>query len=193
MTRRYVSGFMLLCISAIAAITSSHKSEAFCFPCISFKERSYTIAQSKHFYACMDPRDTRVPRVFLQTHEHIQSLAEWTPEMWYEFGKFERCLENALRNAFDAELVNVACLMNLAGGEGPHTHWHFIPRFPHTITITSQETNETHILQDPCYGKAYDMNGKNYRAGSPAIMDQIVKEIQKHLDISELPEGEFAQ
>lgn len=125
----------------------------------------------------------------MQTHGHIATLRDWTPELWQEFGHFEKSLEIALSKTFKADLINVACLMNLAGEEGTHTHWHFIPRLTKPITISHEETGEQHIFEDPCYGKPYDMNSTNYRSASPAMMMIIIKEIQKNLDISNLTDG----
>lgn len=167
-------------------------ARAFCYSCIPFAKRENAIAKSRLFYACLDPRDVRVPRVFLQTHEHLAALSQWQPEHWQEFGQFEKVLEEALRKAFGAELVNVACLMNLAGkAEGTHTHWHFIPRLRNIVTIVDEGTQQVHVLQDPCYGKAYDMHSENYIVASPAVMGHIVRRVQEHLDIAQLPEGEL--
>ena len=162
-----------------------------CYACASFDHNELALVKSCLFKARLDPRDTRVPRFFVETCNHIPSLANWSAEHWQEFGKLEKMMELALRKTFDAELVNVACLMNLAGEEGTHTHWHFIPRLPHPITVTAPETGEAHTLQDPCYGKAYDMNGKNYVTVSSALMKAIIQRVQENLDTAILSSAEL--
>ncbi len=168
-----------------------HRPATICHPCTPFAAKDIAIARSKLFYASLDPRDLRVPRIFLQTHQHIASLSEWHEEHWKEFGQFEKVLENSLKKSFKADLVNVACLMNLAGQEGTHTHWHFIPRMPKPMTIIDNTTKEEHIFEDPCYGKPYDMNVKNYRSASPAMMRTIITTIQKNLDITNVSMGQL--
>ncbi len=179
-----ILSLVFLCPAISAA---AQKPKPMCHPCTPFEEKTIALVKSDLFYASMDPRDSRVPRVFVQPHEHIASLADWREEHWQEFGKFEKMLELGLRKAFGAELVNVACLMNLAGEEGTHTHWHFIARLPEPITIIDPATKEEHELKDPCYGKPYDMNGKNYRPASDIMLKIIIKKIQSNLDLTILP------
>lgn len=137
----------------------------------------------------MDERDMRVPRLFVTTKRHVPSLSEWTQEEWHEFSKLEKILENGLRAAFkdaQVQLVNVACLMNLADAEGTHTHWHFIPRFPTPYTLRHPDTNEFHRFEDPCYGKPYDFNSRNYRSANKNMKLVIINHIIKHLDVHNL-------
>ena len=183
--------FSLFILNTLSGNNYAMDHQHICHPCTPFEKKDIAIAKSKHFYASLDPRDLRVPRIFVQTHEHITSLADWTDEQWQEFGWFEKALENALKKTFGADLINVACLMNLAGKEGTHTHWHFIPRLPKQLIITDQKTNNSHVFEDPCYGKPYDMDSKNYRSTSFDMMTIIIKMIQKNLDILNIPEAEY--
>src|SRR5438270_292079 len=57
-----------------------------CHPCTPFLKKDIAVVKSRHFYASLDPRDQRVPRVFVQTHDHVASLSDWTDEQWQEFG-----------------------------------------------------------------------------------------------------------
>jgi len=154
--------------------------DSICYSCIPFSEKKTAIAKTKYFYASLDPRDQRVPRVFIQTHDHVASLMDWTDDHWLEFDRFQKAMEQALRTAFGATMVNTACLMNLAGKEGTHTHWHFIPRL-----ITPLQF-EDHLFDDPCYGKPYDMNGKNYRTASDETISKIIKKIQDNLVMNDI-------
>jgi diadenosine tetraphosphate (Ap4A) HIT family hydrolase len=187
---KYSSLFALSCLLFIngSALFAAQAAKPICYPCIPFVATPNAIAKSRLFYASIDPRDARVPRVFVQTHEHISTLADWSQDHWLEFGKFEKAMEKALRVTFNTDLVNVACLMNLAGEEGTHTHWHFIPRLPNTILLADEKSGEIHTYEDPCYGKPYDMNGKNYRAATPTMKLATIKAIQKNLDLSNVPQ-----
>lgn len=165
-----------------------------CFPCIPFEQEFARILATKHFKVCMDERDMRVPRLFVTTKRHVPSLCQWTPDEWIEFSKLEKILENGLRSAFqdaNVQLINVACLMNLAGPEGTHTHWHFIPRFSLPYVIRHPETNDSHLFEDPCYGKPYDFNSKNYRSAKNCMKLAIINHIIKHLDVSNLDEAQI--
>jgi diadenosine tetraphosphate (Ap4A) HIT family hydrolase len=174
-------------LSCVVVQSHAMQPQKICHSCTPFEKKGIAIAKSKLFYASLDPRDNRVPRVFVQTHDHIACLSDWTAEHWQEFGLVEKALETALKTSFECDLVNVG-LMNLADGN-PHTHWHFIARLRDKITFFDPINSDQHILEDPCYGKAYDMNAKNYRKASPKIMAAIIRAIQENLDVSTLPEG----
>lgn len=187
---RIVVIISLACISSVVFGMAPQVAKVICYPCVPFKQARTALVKSDLFYASVDPRDARVPRVFVQTHRHIASLSDWEVEHWQEFGKFEKMLELGLKKAFNADLVNVACLMNLAEKEGTHTHWHFIARLSDPFQIFDPETGEKHTFQDPCYGKPYDMNSKNYLSVSDVIMGVIIRKIQESLDLTMLPGAE---
>lgn len=180
----------IVLLSSIVMTQVALCDQAMCHPCIPFASHDLAIAKSRYFYASLDPRDQRVPRVFVQTHAHIASLADWNDEHWVEFGRFVRALEIGLKKTFGADLVNVACLMNLARKEGTHTHWHFIPRLPKPMTIVDSATGEQHTFEDPCYGKPYDMDNKNYRAPSPNMMQIIIQKLQSNVNMSAINDAE---
>lgn len=160
-----------------------------CSDCTPFEEHATAIARTRFFHAFLDFRDQKAPgRLCVVTHEHISMLSEWPEEYWIEFGKFERSLEIALKEAFDPKesrkLVNLECKMNLARDEGTHTHWHMLPRYRNPIVLTDPETGEELVFEDIFFGKPYDFDYKNYRKVSPALMTEIIKKIQEKLDLS---------
>lgn len=125
MAGRIVSIWVLFYSLFIVAMEEYPGQEKICHSCIPFKKDKRSIVKSALFYASMNQQDARVPRIFVQTHEHIACLADWDQEYWQEFGKFQKMLELGLKKAFNASLINIACLMNAAREEGTHTHWHF--------------------------------------------------------------------
>ena len=168
-----------------------------CPACTPFESQTTAIARTRFFHAFLDSRDQKTPgRLFIVTHEHIPALREWPEEYWIEFGKFERSLEKALKEAFDPKeprkLINLECKMNLARAEGTHTHWHILPRYQNAITLTDPETGEVLIFQDSFFGKPYDFDSRNYRKVSSALMTAIIKKIQEKLNLSGIEGAQFS-
>ena len=167
-----------------------------CHACTPFEARATAIARTRFFHAFLDARDQKTPgRTVIATHEHIPALTEWTDTYWIEFGQFERSLERALKEALDPtepqKVINLECKMNLARAEGTHTHWHMLPRYRNSITLTDPETGEALIFQDSFFGNPYDFDSKNYRKVSPALMTAIIKKIQEKLDLSGIDGAQF--
>ena len=132
-----------------------------CPVCVPFEDQVDTIARTRFFKAGLDARDQKTPgRLIIATHEHIAALQEWTEERWREFGRFERALERALKEALDPteprKLINLQCMMNLAGAEGTHTHWHMLPRYREPISLTDPDRGEVLVFTDSFFGRPYD-------------------------------------
>lgn len=167
-----------------------------CYPCIGFEKTATAYAKSKNFYINLDPRDQKIPgRSFINTIKHLKDTTYITSEMWSEFGALQKALIKALHKAFDPDeenkLVNIACLMNLAREEGTHVHFHVMPRYRKPVTIIDQETQEKMEFEDTFYGRPYEFNQAHYRKLSTSMMLTIMKMIQKHLDLSDVPSGEL--
>ena len=175
---------------------TSEESKPICYPCIGVEKTATAIAESKNFYANLDPRDQKTPgRLFIQTFKHIPDTTDWSPELWQEFGAFSSALKKAVNQGLyphiEHQLINLACLMNLAREEGTHTHWHLLPRFAGTVEIENSVTGQKEVFKDPTYGKPYCFEQKNYRIVSDSMMLTIMKKIQGKLDLSNVPGGKL--
>lgn len=198
MKKLLISTLLILSTCTVDGMTKIIKKISICYPCLGFEKTINAIAESKNFYANLDPRDQRTPgRLFLQTKQHITSLTDWNDELWIEFGKLSKTLQQALHQGLDSQeknkLINVTCLMNLAREEGTHTHWHFIPRYRNPITLKDPETEQELLFEDTMYGKPYDFDPINYRTISLPLQIIIIKKIQQQLDLSNLPNAKLKQ
>lgn len=167
-----------------------------CSLCVPFEAKPLGIARTRHFKATLNSQDQRFPgRLIIATHAHIAALRDWTEEQWIEFGRFERALEKALREALDPnepqKLVNASCLMNLAREEGTHTHWHVVPRYRKLITLTDPGTGEAVSFQDDLYGQPYSTDHLLYRQVSRALAKAIIQAIQGKLNLDGIQDAEL--
>ncbi len=103
-------------------------------------------------------------------------LADLTTEELLDFREVVKTLENACRTAFSATMFNWACLMNNAYQNTPptpHVHWHFRPRYNHSVTFAGLE------FIDPNFGEHHDRTAK--REVDTETIQQIVQKIQTNI------------
>ena len=86
-------------------------------------------------------------------------------------------LEKSVKRAFDADLFNWTCLMNLAylnNPPNPHVHWHFRPRYHHLIKFSGL------TFKDPEFGHHYSREHERSFEVTTTIQQKIIEEIKKY-------------
>jgi diadenosine tetraphosphate (Ap4A) HIT family hydrolase len=113
--------------------------------------------------------------VVVLKRENCGDLAELTKEEMLDFLELVGRLENAFRKAFNATMFNWSCLMNLAYQNvppDPHVHWHFRPRYDHTVTFFGLD------FIDPNFGKHYDLSTDR---DIGVVRKKITEEVKKYI------------
>ncbi len=91
---------------------------------------------------------------YITAKRHVESLSHLEQGEQIEFFAIHQTLEQAVKRAFGAQVVNTSCLMNLAfRGEGspePHVHWHMKPRYAEPVVFNGS----TYL--DPMFGSYLD-------------------------------------
>lgn len=111
-------------------------------------------------------------RAYATLKQHKTSIGELSNEDWMEFKDIMFKLENAYRDAFGANVLNIECSMNHAFKSepfNPHVHWHIYPRYKKSIEIGGV------VFDDPLFGSHIDEDLVNI------VSNEVVKEIATEL------------
>lgn len=90
---------------------------------------------------------------FITAKRHVESLSELTVPEQAEFFEIHAVLEQAIKQAFGAQVINTSCLMNLAFRKepaAPHVHWHIKPRYADPVLFNGS------VFTDPAFGSYLD-------------------------------------
>jgi diadenosine tetraphosphate (Ap4A) HIT family hydrolase len=119
---------------------------------------------------------TYVGRCIVALNRHCEDLADLTSDEWIEFHAVVKQLESAMKKTFAATMFNWTCLMNDAFQETPpepHVHWHFRPRYNHSVEIAGL------LFEDLEFAHHYDRTKKHEI--SEAEKKLVVAAIQQNL------------
>ena len=108
----------------------------------------------------------------------VGTLKDLKDDEWKELLEIIKKLENALINAFGAEMFNWSCLMNNAHKPAikkphPHVHFHFRGRYRNPVEFAGEK------FHDKEFGHHYDLS-KDKKV-SQKVFDKIAEEIRKYL------------
>ena len=120
------------------------------------------------------PNQCLIGRCVIHLKRHCGDLAETTLDETLDWLNIVKIMENALRKAFDTTMFNWACYMNLSYRENlpdPHIHWWVVPRYNHTVKIS------TLIFEDPHFGGPYDHS--MWLDVSKEVRQQIVERLRQ--------------
>lgn len=123
-----------------------------CDVCPFLNDNPLVIYKTKYWTINLSPDQSYLGRCYVSLNRHNGDLDSVTSEEWKEFPKIIKGLENSLRKAFKATMFNWTCLMNNAYREkapNPHVHWHFRPRYNHSVTLYGL------TFEDPEFGYHY--------------------------------------
>ena len=99
------------------------------------------ILQTERWVAVLDKNQCYLGKSFITLRQHKETLSELDEADWTELHQVIRRIEQAVREAFGADVCNWECLMNNAirAGRPTHVHWHLYPRYLGGTTFAGEE------------------------------------------------------
>ena len=84
------------------------------------------ILQTERWVAVLDKNQCYLGKSFITLRQHKETLSDLDEADWMELHHVIRQLEQAVKEAFGADVCNWECLMNNAvkAGQPTHVHWH---------------------------------------------------------------------
>ena len=103
------------------------------------------IIETEKWRVVLDPNQQFLGKAFVTLLEHKSSLSDLDETDWRDFEALVKCLESALKKAFQPNHFNWSCLMNLAAmsGQETHVHWHIHPRYDKAVTVAGETFEDT--------------------------------------------------
>lgn len=102
------------------------------------EELSRRIIEGKYWVATLRDDQEYLGTAYVTLRDHKSSLEELTPAEDHEFTTLRNRLIVAQKQAFNATVINVSCLMNDAFRTripAPHVHYHFKPRYDEPVAF----------------------------------------------------------
>ena len=99
------------------------------------------ILQTERWVAVLDKNQCYLGKSFITLRQHKETLSDLDEVDWAELHQVIRQIEQAVREAFGADVCNWECLMNNAvkAGRPTHVHWHLYPRYLDGVTFAGEE------------------------------------------------------
>jgi diadenosine tetraphosphate (ap4A) hydrolase and other HIT family hydrolases-like protein len=99
------------------------------------------ILQTERWVAVLDRNQCYLGKSFITLRQHKETLSDLDEADWMELHHVIRQLEQAVKEAFGADVCNWECLMNNAvkAGQPTHVHWHLHPRYLGGATFAGEE------------------------------------------------------
>ena len=122
------------------------------------------------------PDQPYLGRALVTLLTHKSSLGKLSQEEWQEFESMVPKLENAYKQAFGAEPLNMGCFMNHGYQDDPphpHVHWQIFPRYKQPYELKGI------LFKDERYGNFYDDDARRPVDGD--IVEEIARRLQVHL------------
>lgn len=94
---------------------------------------------------------------YITAKRHVESLSDLTTSEQNEFFAVHAVFEQAIKQAFGAQVINTSALMNHAFREvqaAPHVHWHVKPRYATPVLFNKS------VYTDPAFGSYLDGHHK---------------------------------
>jgi diadenosine tetraphosphate (Ap4A) HIT family hydrolase len=118
------------------------------------------------------PDQPYLGRALITLLDHKPSLGKLSKEEWAEFEIIVPKLENAYKQAFGAEPLNMGCFMNHGYRNDPphpHVHWQIFPRYKKPVNLMGT------VFEDKRYGNFYDDKARRM------VDNEVVEEIADRL------------
>lgn len=149
-----------------------------CTYCDKIKDQNFgdVIKETDHWIIFLAPNQSNLGTCVVALNRHCEELSELTKEEWEEFISLVIKLERAVKESFQATLVNWGCLMNssyLHDPPDPHLHWHFIPRYRNIVKFDGL------IFEDPHFGYMKPRPPKDIDRSTRM---KIIKKIKESID-----------
>lgn len=124
-----------------------------CKDCLSPKERSDVVYETKYWYVRLSPVQSYIGRCEIILWRHTATLSDVRKNEWDDLHDIIKTMERALRLAYKATMFNWGCFMNNAYQQKsphPHVHWHCIPRYDHVVRMGKR------VFADKEFGHHYN-------------------------------------
>lgn len=136
------------------------------------KPLRHQILTTEHWTVGIIPDQPYLGRALITLLTHKGSLGQLSQAEWREFEQIVPRLENAYKQAFGADPLNIGCFMNHGYKDDPphpHVHWQIFPRYRNPVEF------EGLVFEDNRFGRFYDDDAKR------PVNDDIVGKIAKQL------------
>lgn len=102
------------------------------------------ILQTERWVAVLDRNQCYLGKSFITLRQHKETLSDLDEIDWAELHQVIRQIEQAVKEAFGADVCNWECLMNNAikAGRSTHVHWHLYPRYLGGTTFAGEEFSD---------------------------------------------------
>lgn len=134
------------------------------------------ILTTRYWTVGIIPDQPYLGRGLITLLDHKSSLGKLSREEWSEFEEIVPKLENAYKQAFGAEPLNMGCFMNNGYRDDPphpHVHWQIFPRYKEPAKLKGL------IFKDDRYGNFYDDDAR--RIVDQQVVEEIVQRLRAHL------------
>jgi len=147
-----------------------------CDICKFAKIAENSVFETKYWIALLASDQAYLGRCYVSLKRHCGDLAELKSEEWKDLIILIGKLEKSVKRAFDADLFNWTCLMNLAyhnSPPNPHVHWHFRPRYSNPVDFDNL------TFKDPEFGNHYAREAERSFEVSEETQHKIIEKIKK--------------
>ena len=135
------------------------------------------IITTKYWTVGIVPDQPYLGRGLVTLLDHKSSLGKLSAEEWKEFEMIVPKLENAYKQAFGAEPLNLGCFMNHGYRDNPphpHVHWQIFPRYKEPVELRGM------TFEDNRYGSFYDDDAR--RPVGQEVIVEIVQRLKAQLE-----------
>jgi diadenosine tetraphosphate (Ap4A) HIT family hydrolase len=146
-----------------------------CDICKFAKEAKNPVFDTKYWIVVLANDQAYLGRCYVSLKRHCGDLAELKKGEWDDLLVLIDKLEKSVKKAFNADLFNWTCLMNMAyqvTPPNPHIHWHFRPRYGRKIKLGGL------TFEDPEFGHHYAREHERLLEVSEKIQNKIIEKIK---------------
>lgn len=140
-------------------------------------EKEFVLFETKYWKIILSDEQSYLGRCVILLKRDCGELSKLSSDELLDFHEnIVKKLESTFKKAFDATMFNWSCLMNnayQAENPKPYVHWHFRPRYDHSVTFEGVE------FLDPYFGHHYNRERKNFI--SKELKSKICDEVKKYL------------
>lgn len=89
------------------------------------------LLQTDGWVVVLDRNQPYLGRSFVTARNHTATISDLSADEWSDLHVAMKKMEEAIKSAFGADVINWECLMNNAikAGQPTHVHWHLYPRY----------------------------------------------------------------
>ena len=134
-----------------------------------------SIIETKRWIVLLASDQAYLGRCYITLKRHCGDLTKIKKDEWLGFFEILKRLEKAITKAFNPDLFNLTCLMNLAyqnSPPNPHVHWHLRPRYKNKVKFNGL------TFVDPEFGHHYAREHERSMEVDQSIQNEIINRIK---------------